>query len=253
MRIEPDRPMYGLQALDFLHFEDGIDPFISIEGMAARYLAAIAQAQSARKTFALAGWSFGGLIAFEMARQFELQGNAPSHLFLFDCRLPITAPAIVSVDPKLMKAGILFDYGDLEISQSFSLTELVDLTVEEQLALVSERTGLSIADLTPEEIDRDRLDGYLTMRSARIEALRQYTFRPYGGKITLLRAEDSASSTKIPELQQAFRQAGQTVDYGWGALALGGLEVIIVPGTHDTMVSEPHVGAVATELSRCLG
>lgn len=251
-RLGPAQPVFGLQALDFLYFHEGAAPVASIGEIAARHVSAIAQAQPPGESFSLAGWSFGGMVAFEMARQLEQQGNRPAHLFLFDCRLPITAAAISSVDPKLMKTGILFDYGGREISRHFSLEELVHLTVEEQLQLVAQRTGLNVSDLVPEGIERDRLDSYLAMRSARIDALRLYRFQPYGGKITLFRAEDSGSSTKILELQQAFEEAAQTADYGWTNLGLGGLDVITVPGTHDSLLSEPHVELLARELTHCL-
>ena len=39
---------------------------------------------------------------------------------------------------------------------------------------------------------------------------------------------------------------------GWGKLALGGVEILDVPGDHATMVKEPHVRALAERLSHCL-
>jgi aspartate racemase len=39
---------------------------------------------------------------------------------------------------------------------------------------------------------------------------------------------------------------------GWGELAAGGLEVIEVPGDHNTMISETHIGTLAEKLGECL-
>jgi thioesterase domain-containing protein len=40
--------------------------------------------------------------------------------------------------------------------------------------------------------------------------------------------------------------------YGWNDLAAGGVEVHDVPGTHNSMVQEPHVRALAEKLEQCL-
>src|SRR3984885_4915904 len=66
MGLSPDQPVYGLQAKGL----NGIDePYNKIEDMAAHYISAITR-QNPNGPYALAGFSFGGIIAFEMARQF---------------------------------------------------------------------------------------------------------------------------------------------------------------------------------------
>src|SRR5258707_1208696 len=39
---------------------------------------------------------------------------------------------------------------------------------------------------------------------------------------------------------------------GWQGLAAGGLEIHEVPGDHNTILLEPHVGALAEKLRRCI-
>jgi hypothetical protein len=39
---------------------------------------------------------------------------------------------------------------------------------------------------------------------------------------------------------------------GWGHLAAGGVDVRTIPGSHSTIISEPHVQRLARELSACL-
>jgi thioesterase domain-containing protein len=39
---------------------------------------------------------------------------------------------------------------------------------------------------------------------------------------------------------------------GWGELAAGGVSVTIVPGSHESILTEPHVHAVATAMNECL-
>jgi surfactin family lipopeptide synthetase C len=37
-------------------------------------------------------------------------------------------------------------------------------------------------------------------------------------------------------------------DHGWGACTTGPVEVVVVPGQHHTMVSQPHVEVLAQRL-----
>src|SRR3954451_15111304 len=66
-----DQPFFGFQARGL---EDGGEPFATLEEMAAHYVAEMRQAQPAGP-YRLGGWSFGGLAAFEMARQLADQGQ----------------------------------------------------------------------------------------------------------------------------------------------------------------------------------
>jgi thioesterase domain-containing protein len=68
------------------------------------------------------------------------------------------------------------------------------------------------------------------------QALRDYSPRPYPGRVTLFRART----------RPLFRLYGR--DLGWAALAGGGLEVISIPGNHESILKEPHVRVLAAAL-----
>ena len=55
--------------------------------MAARYLDAIRAVQPTGP-YLLGGWSFGGVVAFEMARQLNQQSGQVAHVTLFDAWAP---------------------------------------------------------------------------------------------------------------------------------------------------------------------
>jgi surfactin synthase thioesterase subunit/acyl carrier protein len=74
-RLKPGRPVFGLQALAAGSADVG--------EMAERYLAEIRNVQP-HGPWHLAGWSFGGLVAFEMARQLRAQGEEIAGLTLID-------------------------------------------------------------------------------------------------------------------------------------------------------------------------
>jgi hypothetical protein len=67
-----------------------------------------------------------------------------------------------------------------------------------------------------------------------------YTPSPYRGRLTLFRA-------KVRGLI-----ASGYPDLGWGALALGGVDVYAVPGTHTSVLTEPFVNVVARKVQACL-
>jgi thioesterase domain-containing protein/acyl carrier protein len=78
--LDPEQPFYGLQAKGL----DGQEtPFTRVEEMAAHYLGAI-RALQPEGPYRIGGFSGGGLIAFEMARQLHAQGQRVPLLALID-------------------------------------------------------------------------------------------------------------------------------------------------------------------------
>ena len=74
------RDFYGLQARGLL---GEAAPFTDLAAMAAHYLAEIRHVQPTGP-YLLGGWSMGGTIAFEIARQLAAQGQATQRLVLID-------------------------------------------------------------------------------------------------------------------------------------------------------------------------
>jgi pimeloyl-ACP methyl ester carboxylesterase len=80
-----DQPFYGLQPLGL----DGEQPPLTrIEDIAAYYIKALRKVQPSGPYF-LGGWSFGGLVAFEMAQQLMRGGHQVALLALLDALAPI--------------------------------------------------------------------------------------------------------------------------------------------------------------------
>ena len=78
--LHPDQPVYGLQARGL----NGVDePFHSITEMAEAYIAEIVEHNPAGP-YLLSGFSFGGIVAYEMARQLQVQGRPVGLVALFD-------------------------------------------------------------------------------------------------------------------------------------------------------------------------
>lgn len=78
--LDPEQPLYGLQAYG-LNGKD--EPLTTIEAIAAQYVSEVLR-QNPDGPYALAGYSLGGLIAFEMAHQLKRQGKQIKALVMFD-------------------------------------------------------------------------------------------------------------------------------------------------------------------------
>ncbi|MEO8335207.1 MAG: condensation domain-containing protein [bacterium] len=70
-----------------------------------------------------------------------------------------------------------------------------------------------------------------------LRALLDYDFRPYPGRVMLFRAMEGSPRIHSDPLG------------GWGDVAGGGVDVIEVPGTHDSMLEPPHVVALGEAIS----
>jgi thioesterase domain-containing protein len=79
-------------------------------------------------------------------------------------------------------------------------------------------------------------ESYLELLQTHYQALRAYKPKVYPGRVTLFRAR----------VRPLFRLHGR--DLGWSRLVGGGLEVVVVPGNHLTMLTAPRVGALAQAL-----
>ena len=78
--MDADQPVYGLQAWGL---EDGTEPLHSIEEIAGCYVAEILE-HNPDGPYLLAGYSLGGTIAYEMARQMKVLGKKIKLLVMLD-------------------------------------------------------------------------------------------------------------------------------------------------------------------------
>ncbi|HYN19809.1 MAG TPA: amino acid adenylation domain-containing protein [Thermoanaerobaculia bacterium] len=224
-----DQPVYGLRA-------EGLDARStpgSIEEMAASYIAAV-RAEWSRGPYRLAGWSLGGVVAFEMARQLDRQGEHVALLGLLDASPPKGSREMP--DSGTLIAVLLRGVADEKGKESrLNSADLEGLTLDDQLGRALQE--LRHLDLIGSEIDLSWLRRYFDRFRSRIAALGSYKAEPYAGSVVLFRADE--------------REREGDPAAGWEALAEG-VSVCHVPGTHVTMVREPHVRELAEALRSSL-
>jgi thioesterase domain-containing protein len=248
--LGPGQPFYGFQSLELEH--DG-GPSLSVEEMAARYVRILRETcPRPPGGYLLGGWSFGGLIAYEMARQLWQQGDDVLRVFLLDSRVPAIREALAQLAPELLQASLLVEEAQSIVlgagQEPLALTprDLVDLGMEEQLDLLLRE--LAQRGVLPADMERQMIRRYFNVRRARREAMHRYVPQPYDGRIVLFRATELNPETPLEEVREIHRDAlQQSPTYGWSELSRQ-VEVEPVPGHHESMIRDPHVRALAAAL-----
>ncbi len=233
------QPFYGLQAREI--DDESLDPQSSIEEMAATYLEVVRGVQPIGP-YRIGGWSYGGMIAFEMAQQLARAGEQVALLALIDATPPGEGVGSAPTSAELIVDLLVSLHPTVQ--PVLAVADLEGLPLEEQLACAGE--ALRLAGVSGPAADlgvlRRRWDGVLARRQAR----QGYRARPYTGPIFLFRPEEVIRSP------QGTTSTQEDPVRFWSSLALGGIEVVHVPGRHETMCREPHVRSLAGALARAL-
>jgi thioesterase domain-containing protein len=223
--LGPDQAVYGFQARGFT---EGEPPLETIEEMADLYVESLLAFQP-EGPYLLAGSSLGGLIAFEMARRLRSLGREVALAALLDA--PVPGRAAKDDGPGEAELDLLrYATGG---RTARTLEDLSRLTPDQRLELIlaeGRAAGGLAAGMGVEELGR--LVGIL---EANRRALRAYRPEPAGVRATYVRAAE-----------------GVRGDSAWKPLALGGLEVHEVSGSHLGMHFPPHVHALAARLASCI-
>jgi amino acid adenylation domain-containing protein/non-ribosomal peptide synthase protein (TIGR01720 family)/FkbM family methyltransferase len=244
-----DQPLYGLQArpMDGMAGQSAA-PQITIEELAAEYLNAVRSCQPVGPYF-LAGHSFGGVVAFEMARQLTASGEDVALLAVLD--------QPVSASDEAAEVDTAAVIGDLvrHLARGQGRTVELDadalrgLSIDHQLERGLEVLG-GMEALGP-GFDIPMLRGLALGWSSRTTAVERYKISAYPGRIILLRARD-IDLAFLRELSPERRRIFEDPTLGWGAVAAEGVEVHSVPGNHQTILEAPHVETLAGILRACI-
>ena len=231
--LAPDQPFYALQT------PDDRPPAKSIEEMAARYLAEVRRVQP-QGPYRLGGWSMGGLVAFEMARQLAAEGQEPELLALIDTLPPEIPPE--TADAPATEEELVAPFAQdmarlLGFNVGISPEELRSLPEQEKLAHVV-RLGHA-AGLLPADFGLAQIEPLFATFAANLQASRAYAPEPYTGRLTLWVSEATAAS------HAAALDA-------WSRLVPAGLDRTILPGDHYSLLRWPAVERLARELAAIL-
>jgi thioesterase domain-containing protein/acyl carrier protein len=235
-----DGPVWGLEA-------PGLDPrnapIESVEALASRHVADLLAEGDGRAPI-LVGYSYGGLVAFEMARQLAAAGRSPAHLVILDTPAPEAATGHIPDEfGQLIEiAHLLERYDGREPSDLHG--PLAALPPEARAGAVREM--LVAAGVLGGAVEG--LDIAALAAVARAALVARAAYRPgrYDGPMTILRAETPS------EADAAGIDPALLADpaFGWRAFAGEKLETATAPGDHVSVILSPGADAIAALLRR---
>ncbi len=233
--VGTDRRFFGLQARG-LYGDQA--PHETFGEMADAYIAEMRTVQP-RGPYFLGGFSGGGITAYEIAQRLKASGEEVALLVFLDTPLPSPPPRLSVRDRAIIQVQQLEQKGPAYVSEwavnrwNWEMNKL--------------RTRFEDAepDRAADEFHDEAIE------AAFRRALARYELQPWDGAITLFR----------PKLEVAFDLGnGRLLDHqrdyvfednGWSP-HVGHLDVLEVPGNHDSMVLEPNVRVLAAQLRRVI-
>ena len=262
-----DRPFWGFQAR-------GLDgeaaPVADITQMATDYVAALRVTQP-EGPYHLGGWSLGGLVAFEMARQLVADGEAVATLAILDSEAPKAADrpdSVPTIDPIIGRelaimasedggghfgadpaadAALLAEFAD-ELAAHFGgdvarmLSHFRRLTPTERRDLIFRH--FQVDRVYTEETGPERAERlWAVLRATLLAGARYRPESAYPGRVTLFRAKTQAKGRRVDRAM------------GWPAWVKEGataVRVIDVPGDHTTILKGKAASRLAALLNEVL-
>ncbi|AXE90800.1 type I polyketide synthase [Streptomyces sp. Go-475] len=231
-RLGDDRPVYGLARIEQAR---------TVPEKARRYAEAIASAHPDGPCV-LGGWSFGGFVAQETARQLRAAGRDVPLVVLIDSVRPLPRPGQSPADRiRTHLEGFARHVADAYgVELGLPYDELA--TMDDDRARIDTVLGAlrEAADVPPAALEHQRAS-YLDLGIGEAH-------RPggYDGPVVLYRAAEPAPHTVRDPAYERDDEA-----LGWDEVCPR-LEVVPVSGHHLSLLDPPHVDELAAHLSRVL-
>lgn len=212
--LHPERPVYGLQAVGL---EGKQAPHTCIEEMVSHYIQEIQTVQP-EGSYLLGGLCIGGNIAFEIAQQLRKQGQQTSLVVMMDSPNPFW-----NEEAKREMANLLSDYR---------------LSRREELIA----NGFSF----------QQIENTFRVQNANYQLIINHTPQTYSGRVAYFSVLEKITLEDELITQRLRRRFDPKQLDGWNSLAMGGIEVHTVSGSHMNFFKEPHVRVLAEKLNACL-
>ena len=227
--LGPDQPVYGLQPPS----RDGREAIPhDLTVLAARHIVEMRKVQP-HGPYRVSGYSFGGMLAYEIAQQLNQAGEKIDLLLMFDTLLPRVEGTEQRAQRHRDQLKALDAGGRVRYVMRSALGNLNTLArvawtfpkrLRESLPIrVYRRLGRPLPVALQAPFVRRNLNA----------AMYSYRAKPFAGRIVLFRAsERNWMNTEFPQL-------------GWDNMAREGLVIEDLPGSHGRMLEAPDVQGTA--------
>lgn len=229
--LDADQPLYGIQGMGLSGKSEAAN---TVEKIAAHYVKAILE-QNPGGPYAFAGFSSGGLLAFEMAKQLERIGKRVHFLGLID-----------TFTPKLQFGGFTSWFGfywvvikegikqyTAKLAFLFAGLLLVDVLLKNTVGRINKRW---YQKLFPPD--------YWRSKAQLIHALaqRKYNVMPYRINAYLFRSPDEPGAEHLADYQTN----------GWGPIIGDQLKIVPVQHAHTQLFYPESVSDIAEKLQQSI-
>lgn len=234
--LDKDQPVYALQAKGLNGKEQPLD---RIEDMAAHYISEILQV-CPNGPYNLAGYSLGGLIAYEMAQQLLEDGKVIGTLGLFDSVAKnewAGSGASGKLKKKLKKAGYNLSllFKDPKNAMKYKKQVLL-VQWQHTMGKLHVPHGFGNEDPSKQEVTPYGKEVY----EKSLEAYEKYELKKIDLAIDLFKAKEQMFYLNDPEYM------------GWKDLAMKGVRIHHIDGNHLTLFDDVNGEGVANALQECL-
>jgi amino acid adenylation domain-containing protein len=217
-----NRPFYALQARGL---EEDQMPHESIQEMAKEYIESLREIQPTGPYF-IGGWSFGGLVAVEMANQLQQLGEKISLLVLIDTTANIEKFKKLNIeDESLLLSELTNHFKGEPVKES-------RLSFKEQFIQFIENGGKKAVQKSKNSQILDRL---ISLAKANYRSLQKITIPRIEVKTVLIRTAANPEESR---------------DLGWGR-HVSNLTIYHVPGDHWGITQTDHAPYYSEILQNC--
>ena len=187
-----------------------------MEELAAHHLQMIKK-RDRQGRYELGGWSFGALLALEMAQQAAAAGDPPMALYLLDPAAPEDLSRDDAPDEELANLFLLTLIADFNAGKPFDVQEVKTAFDPSGKSLEIQMQKAAEFGLLPAGTDVAAHIQSFEIFKRNMRAAKRYRAQKYAGKTALVLPEGRPPETWIPLLP-------------------AGVTVVRVPGDHFTMI-----------------
>lgn len=239
--IDPAQPLYVFEPIGM----SGIhEPHETLEEMAAYYISTMRTVQP-HGPYSLCGLSFGGIVAYEMARQLTAAGEKVGCLILFDSLAPgFSRVEETSLFKRMdhVRRKVVYKVGSyLQDMSAWPTASDRSRYVYSRIVerIQEQKNGKPWKSLYVNPAYAELPDVFQKVKQAERRARNQYRPEGYSGRAILIRARLQKPGFKVEPL------------LGWAGLATD-IKIIETPGTHYSLLEEPCVRVTVKHVLQAL-
>ncbi|MYA35387.1 MAG: acyltransferase domain-containing protein [Gammaproteobacteria bacterium] len=194
-------------------------------------------------SFELLGWSFGGLVAFEIAQILK----RPAPVTVLDTPAPFNRGQRAEESHRIMMSFAETLFATFKKLIPEGLSQRLSAAPNEDAVIDRAIDALVTAEILPDSMYRSDFADRFRIFRANTVAANRFERKAKGGQLRLLRAHGTSSGTEVALVHPNFGHADGM--YGWSTIA-DVVDAQNVTGTHHTMLSHAHVGAISEHMQQ---